>query len=109
MAAPEEEISALAGRALRQVWAEGALLKVTVAGAGARAGMEGELDQTRAIDSGAGIATPEIGRAEEALGDGHRVGRGLVEGAQMLFGEPVTLCVAQEAAVFSRDLDKRVE
>lgn len=109
MAAPEEQISTLLGYAFGQVGSEGAFLQVAVAGAGVPACVKGELDKARTIDTSEGIAAPEVRRAEQGLGDSDRVGAGLVNGAQMLFGQPVAIMTAQEVPFAPGDAEARIE
>jgi hypothetical protein len=49
-------------------------LHVAVARAGDAAGRQGHLHEAGAIEAQAGLAAPQIGRADKALGDGNEIG-----------------------------------
>src|SRR3984893_6768427 len=80
---PEDEIAAPA-RPVRRKLAEGRLLHVGVAWTGEAAGGERDLHEAGAIEAEAGLAAPEIRRAEEALGDGHEIGLAALDGGEVL-------------------------
>ena len=67
MAGPEQQV--VAADIVRGA-GKGVFLHVAVAGAGDGAGGQGGLRQTRAIDPPATVAAPQIGRADQASGDG---------------------------------------
>ena len=59
-------------------------LHVAVARAGDAAGRQRQLHQAGAVEAEAGLAAPQIGRADEALGDGDEIGGDVVDGREML-------------------------
>ena len=59
----------------RYVAAELGLLHVAVARAVEARHLHGHLHQARAVEAQAGLAAPQVGRADETLGDGDEVGR----------------------------------
>src|SRR5262249_59941150 len=103
--APEHEIAALK-TVEADVPAQPALLHVAVARARNAARGERNLHEAGTVDAEAGLAAPQVGRAEKALGDRHEVALVRVERGQVLRrneaagfgdGEPVLLARDGEA------------
>src|SRR5690242_5853899 len=103
MSLPEDQIAALQflylGRT--QPPPEAILLHVAVARAAGAGGVQRYLDDAGAIDAERALATPEIGRADEAFGDRDEILFHRVEAADMpLWQIPAFACYG-ERAVFT--------
>ena len=115
VAGPEQELAGLE-RAFAALLEKGRPLQVAVAGAVDPAGHQRRLDEARTVDPPAGIAAPEIGRAEKAERLGHGVGaagRAEVGGrdpAELGPGEgPLRRAALQAGQVAERSLLGRLE
>src|SRR5262249_24474065 len=103
-----------AARQPRKARAQGKLraerrLHVAVARAGDAAGVERELYEPRAVDAEAGFPAPEIGHAEERLGNGDEIRRAAAERGQMPARHEAAVIEPGEGGAQLADADSRVE
>src|SRR5579872_2629308 len=95
---------------------ESVLLHVAVARAGGARRVQGNLDEARTIDSKAALAAPQIGRANEALGDLDEIRGMLTDRTEMppwhvptfaCYGEGIFLARNRQQGAHHQRLDRR--
>ena len=85
------------------------LLLIAVGGAGNAAGEAGGLDKARTVDAVAGIAAPQIGRAQEGRSHRNRVGSAGCHRTQMVGDGKFAAIEAQEAALLPHHCQLRAK